>query len=187
MAMQRLEPKSTVLLVVDIQERLAPAMDKEAFARLVRGTDLLLHAAALLGAPTIATEQYPKGLGATIDALQAGLERVRAERIAKTTFSALDAPEVSRWISRTAPRAVVVTGVEAHVCVFQTVRDLCARGYEVFVPYDAVASRREDDRKVALELMARAGAMITTCESVVFDWLQKAEGDAFKELSKKIR
>lgn len=185
--MQRLEPKSTVLLVVDVQERLAPAMDKDAFGRLVKGTDLLLHAAGLLSVPTIATEQYPKGLGATIDTLQSGLERVRAERVAKTAFCALDAPEVSRFVARVEPRAVVVTGVEAHVCVFQTVRDLCARGYEVHVPHDAVASRREDDRKTALELMSRAGAIITTSETVVFDWLQKAEGDAFKELSKKMR
>jgi len=185
--MQRLEPKSTALLVIDIQEKLAPAMEKDALARLVRGTDLLLHAAGLLGVPTIATEQYPKGLGATIDALQSGLERVHAERVAKTTFSALDAPEVSRWIARLAPRAVVVAGIESHVCVFQSVRDLCARGYDVYVPYDAVASRRADDREIALDLMKRAGANITTTESVVFDWLQKAEGDTFKELSKKIR
>jgi nicotinamidase-related amidase len=181
--MQRLDPQTTALLVVDIQERLAPAMEQGAFGRLVKGTDLLLSAAKLLGAPTIATEQYPKGLGATIDAIQLG----DVPRIAKTAFSAVDAPEVARFIASRSPRAIVVVGVEAHVCVFQTVRDLAARGYEVHVPHDAVASRREEDRLTALDLMRHAGAIVTTSETVVFDWLQRAEGEVFKVLSKKMR
>lgn len=181
--MQRLDPKTTALLVIDIQEKLAPAMDPTAFARLVKSTDLLLSAARLLGVPTLATEQYPKGLGPTIDAIPLG----DAPRIEKTSFSALDAPEVARFLAARSPRAVVVVGVEAHVCVFQTARDLAARGYEVQVPHDAVASRREDDRHTALDLMRRAGAIVTTSETVVFDWLQKAEGEAFKALSKKMR
>jgi nicotinamidase-related amidase len=185
--MQRLDPKTTALLVVDIQERLAPAMEPDALGRMVKGTDLLLTAAQLLGVATIATEQYPKGLGCTIDALMGPLEQVRAERVAKTSFSAADAPEVARFISRLSPRAVIVTGAETHVCIYQTVRDLCARGYEVHVPHDAVASRRDEDRRTGLDLMKRAGAVVTTTETVVFDWLQRAEGDVFKALSKKMR
>jgi nicotinamidase-related amidase len=181
--MQRLEPKTTALVVVDIQEKLAPAMEQGAFTRLVKSTDLLLTAAKLLGVPTIATEQYPKGLGRTIDAIQLG----DVPRVEKTAFSAIDAPEVARFVSSRSPRAVVVVGVETHVCVFQTVRDLAARGYEVHVPHDAVASRRDDDRRTGLELMQRAGAIVTASETVVFDWLQKAEGEAFKALSKKMR
>jgi nicotinamidase-related amidase len=184
--MQRLDPKSTALLVVDIQERLAPAMHESAYRQLLRGTDLLITAARLLHAPILATEQYPKGLGATVgpvlDAL--GPEVTRVE---KTAFSAMDAPCVADFISRVAPRAVVVVGVETHVCVFQTVRDLTARGYEVHVPHDAVASRRDDDRRIGLELMVRSGAIITSSETIVFDWLQRAEGEAFKTLSKKMR
>jgi nicotinamidase-related amidase len=185
--MQRLEPSTTALLVIDVQEKLAPAMDKDAFARLVKSVDLLLEAATLLHVPTIATEQYPKGLGATIAEVKKGLDQNAAPRVEKTAFSACDVAAVPRWLGEKSPRAVVVTGVEAHVCVFQSVRELCARGFEVHVPHDAVASRREDDRKVALELMKKAGATITTTETVVFDWLQKAEGDAFKALSKKMR
>jgi len=185
--MQRLDPKTTALLVVDIQEKLAPAMEPGALARLVKSTDLLLTAAQLLGTPTIATEQYPKGLGCTIDALMGPLEAVRAERIAKTSFSAAEVPEVARFVSRLSPRAVIVVGAETHVCIFQTVRDLCARGYEVHVPHDAVASRRDEDRRTGLDLMKRAGAIVTTSETIVFDWLQKAEGDVFKALSKKMR
>jgi len=185
--MQRLEPSTTALLVVDLQDRLAPAMEPVAFARAVKATDLLLSAAHMLGVATIATEQYPKGLGATIDALLGPLELVGAPRVAKTTFCAVEAPEVARFLSARSPRAVVVVGVEAHVCVFQTVRDLCARGYEVHVPHDAVASRRDDDRRAALALMRRAGAIVTTSETLVFDWLVRAEGEAFKALSKKMR
>lgn len=183
--MTRLVPSSTALLVVDVQERLAPAMEAGAFARLVRGTDLLLEAAKLLGAPVIATEQYPKGLGATIDPLLGPLEAVRAERLPKTEFSAHGT--VAAWLDKVAPQAIVVVGVETHVCVYQTVRDLVGLGHVVHVPHDAVASRRDDDRRVGLDLMARAGASITTTETIVFDWLQKAEGDAFKALSKKMR
>lgn len=185
--MQRLVPATTALIVVDMQEKLAPAMDQAAFARAVRGTDILLSAAHLLSVPTLATEQYSKGLGPTIEPLRAPLEAARAERVEKMCFSCGDAPEVGRWLSRLSPRAVVVVGVEAHVCVFQTVRDLAARGFEVHVPHDGVASRREDDRQAALDLMRRCGAVVTTAETVVFDWLRRAEGDTFKALSKKIR
>jgi nicotinamidase-related amidase len=185
--MQRLLPKSTALIVVDVQERLAPAMEPKAYERLLRSLDVLLTAAQLLEVPTAATEQYPKGLGDTVEPVRALLESLKVQRIAKTAFSACDAPDVARWLGSVAPRAAVVVGVESHVCVFQTVRELAARGIDVHVPHDAVASRRDDDKQIALDLMRRAGATITTTETVVFDWLQKAEGDAFKALSKKIR
>ena len=94
--MQRLDPKSTALIVVDIQEKLAPAMEQNAFARVVRSADLLLQAAHLLGAPAIATEQYPKGLGPTIESLRGAIEQIRCECLPKTTFSAMDAPGVAR-------------------------------------------------------------------------------------------
>ncbi|MBI2390297.1 MAG: isochorismatase family protein [Deltaproteobacteria bacterium] len=185
--MQRLDPKTTALLVIDIQERLVPAMEPAAVARLVKATDLLLEAARLLGVATLATEQYPKGLGATIDSLMGPLEQLRCERVSKTCFSAMETPEVGRFLAKLSPRAVIVVGMETHVCVFQTVRELAARGYEVHVPHDGVASRRDEDRRVGLELMQRAGGIVTTSETVVFDWLQRAEGDAFKALSKRMR
>lgn len=185
--MQRLDPARTVLLVIDVQERLFPAMSAENAARVVKNVDLLLDAAARLGAKTIVTEQYPKGLGPTVEALRAPLEAAAAQRFEKTCFSALDAPGPARAIDALSPRTVIVVGMETHVCVFQTVRELEARGYDVHVPHDAVASRRDDDKRVGLELMAKAGATITTTETVVFDWLLKAEGDHFKALSKKMR
>ena len=185
--MQRLLPTSTALVVIDVQERLAPAMEPDAHARMLRAIDVLLSAAQLLGVPTAATEQYPKGLGDTVEPVRAMLDTLGVQRVAKTCFSACDAPDFARWLGTVAPRAAVVVGVESHVCVFQTVRELVARGLEVHVPHDGVASRRDDDKQVALDLMRRAGAVITTSETVVFDWLQRAEGDAFKALSKRIR
>lgn len=185
--MQRLEAKTTALLVVDIQDKLVAALEQGALGRMVKATDLLLTAAQLMGIATVATEQYPKGLGSTIEPLLGPLEAARAERHSKTAFSAFEVPEVARFVSRLSPRAVVVVGAETHVCIYQTVRDLCARGYEVHVPHDGVASRRDDDRRTGLELLKRAGAVVTTSETVVFDLLQKAEGDVFKALSKKMR
>ena len=185
--MLRLDPATTVLLVVDVQERLIPALDVEACARMVRGVDVLLEAARLLSVATLATEQYPKGLGPTISSVQTSLSALGVAPTAKTIFSAAEVPDVSRVLARLAPRAIVVVGVEAHVCVFQTVRDLQARGFEVHVPHDAVASRKEADRLTALNLMARLGAYVTSSETVAFDWLREAQGDAFKAMSKKIR
>lgn len=185
--MQRLDPSRTVLLVIDVQERLLPAMTAEAGARVIKNVDLLLDAAGRLGAKTIATEQYPKGLGPTVEPLRGPLEAAGAARFEKTCFSAADLPEAARAIDALAPKAIVVAGMETHVCVFQTVRELTARGYEVHVPHDAVASRRDDDKRVGLELMRQAGATITSTETVIFDWLQKAEGENFKALSKKMR
>ncbi len=185
--MDRLEPSSTLLLVIDLQERLVPAIEPQASERALKATDLLLTAAELLGVRVVATEQYPKGLGPTVPALLGPLEKARAERVEKTAFSALDAPRVAAVLGEVAPRAVVVVGFEAHVCVYQTVRDLRARGLQVHVPHDGVGSRREADRAAALGLYERLGAFVTTSESVVFDWLRKAEGEAFKALSKKMR
>jgi nicotinamidase-related amidase len=185
--MTRLRPETSLLLVVDLQERLMPAMEEGARARLGRSVDVLLEAARLLRVPTLATEQYPKGLGATAQPFAAQLEAIGVAPVSKLVFSAAEVPEIARAIAKLAPRAIVVVGVEAHVCVLQTVRDLVSRGHEVHVPHDGVASRSPLDREAALRAMERLGAWPTSSESVVFDWLHEASGDAFKAMSKKLR
>lgn len=185
--MERIQANSSVIVVVDVQERLAQAMPKERMADLERGAGILLEAARLLGAEVIATEQYPKGLGPTLSSLDAKLAEIGAKKIEKMAFSALDEPAFSQALSANTPRAAIVLGMETHVCVFQTVRDLTKRGLEVYVPVDAVASRRDDHREVGLSLCERAGAVRTTTESVVFDWLKQAGSDEFRALSKLIR
>ncbi|MGK3989021.1 isochorismatase family protein [Sorangium sp. So ce136] len=185
--MRRLEPAASAVIVVDVQEKLAAAMPAPQMAALTRAATVLIEAARRLGAAVIATEQYPAGLGRTIAPLAEKLAEAGAPVIPKMEFSACDALEFERAFLQRAPRAAIVVGLEAHVCVFQTVRELAARGVTVHVPLDGVASRRDDHRLAGLDLCRAAGATITTAETVVFDWLRVAGTDDFRHLSKLIR
>jgi nicotinamidase-related amidase len=185
--MDRLIPDRTVLLVVDMQERLAAAMPPAVMERLTASTLVLLEAARLLGVPVVASEQYPNGLGPTVPAVNEKLRSMGVEAMAKTTFDACGEPRVAKAIGLTQPAAVVVVGMETHVCVFQTARELARRGYAVHVVADAVASRRDENRTLGLALAERAGAFVTPTETIVFDWLERAGSDAFKAISKMVR
>jgi nicotinamidase-related amidase len=185
--MRRLVPEECAVLVIDVQERLASAMPPAQLAEVTRAGAVLVDAATRLGARVLATEQYPQGLGATIAPIAAELANAGTKPFTKVEFSALDNPEFERAFSRARVRAAIVVGMETHVCVYQTVRELAARGVDVFVPMDGVASRRDDHRAAGLELCRTAGATITTMETVVFDWLRRAGTDVFKHLSKRIR
>jgi nicotinamidase-related amidase len=183
----RLSAPSTALLVVDVQERLAAAMPAPRMEALARNVGILLEAAATLGVATLATEQYPKGLGHTVAPIAQKLAAMTVTPVAKLTFDACGDIGLARTLSARSPRAIVVVGMETHVCVFQTVRELARRGYEVHVPIDAVASRTEENRAAGLALCERAGAVPTTTETIVFDLLERAGTDAFKTLSKLVR
>jgi nicotinamidase-related amidase len=185
--MRRLDPRETTVLVVDVQDKLAAAMPAAQLAELTRATTVLVEAAITMGARIIATEQYPQGLGRTIAPVAERLAAAGAPVIEKLDFSACDDPGFERAWAAAGGRAAVVVGMEAHVCVFQTVRELAARGVTVLVPIDGVASRRDDHRAAGLELCRSAGATLTTMESVVFDWLRRAGSAEFKKLSKLIR
>lgn len=167
----------TALVVIDIQERLAAVMP--ARDAVVRNTGILVQAAARLGVPVVVTEQYPKGLGATVSELAAGLPTT-AVRIEKTSFSACGSLPLTA-------RQVVIAGMEAHVCVLQTALELAAAGREVFVVADAVCSRAGANSANALARMQTAGVIITNTESVVFEWLRDANNQHFRDLSKLIR
>jgi nicotinamidase-related amidase len=147
----------------------------------------LLDAASHLGVRVLASEQYPRGLGHTVAPLVEKLAAMGVAPIAKTTFDACGDPGIARALAAMAPRAVVVVGMETHVCVFQTVRELARRGYEVHVAIDAVASRTEENRAAGIALCERAGAVPTTTETVVFDWLERAGTEAFKAVSKLVK
>lgn len=185
--MLRLDPAKSLLLLVDIQERLTPAIPPPRLEGLVRAADILLEACRQLGVPALATEQYPKGLGPTVEPLAAQLRQMGVAPLAKTTFSAMADPSFLGALNARSPRQVIVLGIEAHICVLQTVRDLASLGVEVHVPIDGVASRRDDHREVGLRLCERAGAFCTTAETVAFDWLGRAGTDAFKAVSQKVR
>ena len=185
--MERLVPESTLLLCVDVQERLAAAMPAARIELLTANTAILLDAAARLGVRTLASEQYPKGLGPTLAPLAERLHGMGSTPLAKTEFDACGDPAIARAIATLAPRAVLVLGMETHVCVFQTVRELVRRGYSTYVIADAVASRREENRTAGLSLCERAGAIVTVTEAVCFDWVKAAGSDDFKAISKLVK
>ena len=185
--MDRLTVGSTLLLVVDVQERLASAMPPARLDAVLRNAGILLDAAERLGVPVLASEQYPKGLGPTCEPLASRLRARGAPPHAKTTFDACGDPAIARAVSALSPRAVVLVGMETHVCVFQTARELARRGVTVHVVADAVSSRTDENREIGLRLCERAGAIITATETVVFDWLERAGTDDFKAVSKLVK
>jgi nicotinamidase-related amidase len=187
MGLERTKPSTTAIIVVDVQEKLVSTMAEAQMAALLRAARILLGAAAELGAPVIATEQYPQGLGPTIAPIREQLERLSVKPIDKLAFSGCNEPSFVDAIKATRCDCAVVIGMETHICVFQTVRDLVARGVRVDVPIDGVASRKEDHRAVGLELCTRAGAVVTTAETVLFDWLVQSGTDTFRKLAKLVR
>ena len=186
-SLERLNPEKTAVLVVDVQERLAAAMPRERVEDTLRAARILVEGGRALGAKSLFTEQYPKGLGASLAELSGVLERAAALRFEKLHFSAFDVPSLQTALSDLETEDVIVLGMETHVCVYQSVRDLCAAGYTVHVPVDGVASRRDDHREVGLELCQRAGAILTTAETIAFDWLVHAQVPEFKAVSALVR
>ena len=173
-----------MLLVIDVQERLAAAMQPDARARLEKNAAVLIKAAQRLGLPVVATEQYPKGLGHTVAPLR---ELLGEDPLHKLEFSCGASKPIARRIVTTGRRQVIVAGMEAHVCVFQTVRDLLRGEFAVFVAQDAVLSRSEANRQVGLQLCEKAGATLTSTETVLFDLLGEAGTPEFKELAPLIK
>ncbi len=176
----RLDRTKAVVLLVDVQERLAPAIEPAAYARVLKYSKALIGMAKELGLPVLATEQYPKGLGPTVRELA---ELLPAPPLSKTHFSCGADPAFASELESTGRRQVIVCGMETHVCVFQTARDLAQAGYEVHVCADAVGSRTEEHRKVGLELIREAGATVTTAETAIFDLLHQAGTPEFKKVS----
>lgn len=185
--MERLLPSNTALLVVDVQERLAAAMPTDVLAELEKNAAILLEAAAVLGVPVLVSEQYPKGLGPTLPSIAGKLATRNVVPFAKMCFDACSELAISRALTLAGARNVVVVGMETHVCVFQTARELVKRGYATYVVADAVASRREENRRLGLSLCERAGAVVTATETVAFDLLERAGTPEFKAVSKLVR
>jgi len=179
-----LDRNEALLLLVDAQERLATAMPKGPLHALEKNARVLLQAARRLDIPMVATEQYPKGLGPTLPSLRALLP---ADPLTKLEFSCGASKPIARHILGTGRKQVIVAGMEAHVCVFQTVRDLLRGGFSVFIAQDAVVSRTEANREVGLRLCERAGAVLSSTEAILFDLLGVAGTPEFKELTALIK
>jgi nicotinamidase-related amidase len=171
------------LLIVDIQARLAPSM--AAHQTVIDNARILIEAAARLNVPLLVSEQYPRGLGPTVPEIAA---LVPADRtVAKMHFSCIGDQGFAERFRAIGRRQAIVAGLEAHVCVLQTVEDLLASGTETFVVADATSSRTEKNHMAAIERLRCAGARIVTTEMVVFEWLAKAGTREFKELSALIK
>ena len=179
-----LDRDNAMLLVVDVQERLSAAMPLPAWSVFERNAMVLIRAARRLGLPVVATEQYPKGLGPTVPGLRELLPEAPLEKL---EFSCGANKAAARKILQTGKRQVIVLGMETHVCVFQTVRDLLRGDFAVFLAQDAVLSRTEANRQIGLSLCAKAGATLTGTETVLFDLLGIAGTPEFKELAPLIK
>jgi nicotinamidase-related amidase len=173
-----LSESEVFLVVVDIQERFRTL--QEHFARMVENSARLVKAFRILGLPVLVTEQYPKGLGLTVRELREALGEMTA--LEKTCFSSCGSEEFSARLKELRRIQALVCGIETHVCVSQTVHDLLRSGFSVHVAVDAVESRKELDREVALRKMERSGAILTTAEAAAFEVLADAKHPRFKEV-----
>jgi isochorismate hydrolase len=179
-----LDRNEAVLVVIDVQEKLCRAMDEQILERLTGNIGVLQEAAREMGIPVVATEQYVKGLGETLPAIR---EKLAGPALEKMTFSCYgDSAFLDRIKELQRPQAIV-TGMETHVCVLQTVLELLDAGYTVHLVRDAVMSRRKDNWFVGLETSAAAGAVITSTEAALFQLLRVAGTEEFKRLSKLVR
>jgi nicotinamidase-related amidase len=171
----------TALLVVDVQEKLLPLIPGS--PRLVWNIRRLLEGAAALGVRTLATEQYPQGLGPTTAELAKRLENIPA----KLAFSCGECGELFAGLADQGIWKILVCGIETHVCVSQTVHDLLGEGFRVYVAADAVAARGPLDHEMALRRMDSSGATLTTTEAALFEWCERAGSPEFKKISALVR
>lgn len=169
--------------MVDIQERLAAVMDYR--GQVTARTALLIEAAKLLGVPVVATEQYPRGLGPTVEEVRAVLPP--GAPLEKLAFSCCGETPFMEALERTGRKKVVLAGMETHICVLQTALDLLSAGCGVHIPRDAVCSRRKLDWLAGLDVAREAGAVVTSTETVLFQLLGRAGTEEFKKISKMVK
>lgn len=186
---QRVRKEDAVLVGIDFQERLMPAMkDSEGLeASIVK----LIKGCRILGVPVIMTQQYTRGLGPTVKAIASALTEPIGEELGsvefypveKTSFSAMGEPAFVETLEKLGRKTVIIAGIEAHVCVQQTVIDLLDKGYTVFIANDCISSRSNNDKKYAQRRMGDAGAVGTTFESILFELLGGSKEQGFKQIS----
>ena len=174
---------NTALMFVDVQERLAPVMHER--ERLINNLRAFLTCMQRLAVPIIWTEQLPDKIGPTLPELAAILDGNHP--ITKSSFGCLGEPVIAAAVEATGRRQVFLCGIECHVCVYQTARQLLSAGYEVDVVADAVSSRTEENRTIGLERMRAAGAGITSVECAVFELMESATHPAFRDVLRVIK
>ena len=178
-----LDREDTVLLVVDIQEKLAAVMKER--DRVVGNNLHLIELAKMIGMPVMVTEQYPRGLGKTVAEIREALPFYRPNE--KMTFDCCGQPAFLEELKEHNKRSVVLTGMETHICVLQTCLGLLKGGINVHIARDAVCSRTEENWKAGVEFMREAGAVVTSTETVLFQLLKVAGTEEFKKISQRIK
>jgi nicotinamidase-related amidase len=173
-------PGESLLLIIDVQERLWPFISN---ADQVRDRcQVMMKGAEALEVPVLISEQYPKGLGPTLPAIR-DCQPLEAPVFEKTAFGCLGDDPLAEYLESAGRRQLVVCGIETHVCVLQTVLEAVARGYRCAVVADAVGSREAGNRQLALDRMRQEGASIVSSEIILFEWMKNAKHPAFKTIS----
>ncbi len=180
-----LKTMDSLVLIIDIQEKLMGALNQGIKEQMLNKAPKLVKAAKLLGVNTLVTEQYPSGLGSTIEAIKSELSEYHP--LEKTDFCALMEPGYAETIKSLGKKQVIICGIEAHICVYQTAVKLLEEGYEVFVLRDLCASRNKVEFECAMDLLRSLGAKITCLEIVLFEWLKTAKNPNFKEIQGMIK
>jgi len=178
-----LKKEEAVLVLIDIQGKLAQVVEESAL--VVSNIATMVQGAKLLELPILWLEQYPKGLGPTDERVA---EHLTDEKpIEKNTFSAYDTEEFVQALEQTGRKKILLAGIEAHICVYQTAAQLLENGYEVEVLADCVSSRTASNREIGIQKMMQLGARVTSVEMALFEMQQVAKGDAFKAISKLVK
>ena len=180
----KLDAEKAVLVVIDVQERLVPAMPEDVYLRLRNTVAMLVEVAGLLGLPVVTTEQYPKGIGHTVPELAAACNETVIEKV---SFGCCGEAAFLEALKNTGRTQVLITGMEAHVCVYQTVLGLLEDGYYVHLVRDAICSRNKTDYLAGVANAAQAGAVVTTAETVMFQMLQESTHEQFRAVSKLVK
>lgn len=179
----RILKENSAGLIIDIQERLFPFINEN--EQLTKNTRILIEGLRVLDVPLIVTQQYTKGLGTTIAPVAEVLGDF--EHLEKTAFSCCDDSDFNTALAAADRKFIIITGIEAHVCVLQTAIDLLEKNFIPVVVEDCVSSRRLNDKNIAIERMRREGAVITTYESILFELLRYSGTDQFKAISKLVK
>lgn len=181
----RPDPQHVALVIVDVQEKLSAAMPKDVLAQVVRNIGILTAAAKEFQFPVLLTEQYPHGLGLTLEPIKSSL--VDVVPLEKMSFSCCAVAEFCKQLEAKRARDILLVGMETHVCVTQTALDLLTDHYRVFLPADAVCSRSKQNWRLGLELMRQAGAVIGSTEMFLFMMLGEAGTERFRKLARLVR
>ncbi len=182
----KLQRENAVLVVIDVQEKLMPVIDRS--SEVILNIERLVRGCHILGVPTILTEQYVKGLGATVEPVRRAFEETSGYApIEKSCFSAYGCEEFSARLASLGRNQILIAGVETLVCVYQTVEDLLARYLAVSVIVDAVSSRTAQNREIALQRLASDGAKLSSTEMALFELTVAAGTDEFRAISRLIK